>query len=150
MNKLMTFPLLILVIVTIYAFLGGGNITGGGAYANTSGDITVNGSTSTFDGGTGGIFSFDLFTGDGLLVVLLLLVGAGILLGISVFGSGLSEFSQNLVIKSVAFFGLWSALVLFSSDVITEGTGIYGILIYFGLTLMYGIGFVSDVSGSGN
>lgn len=146
----MTFPLLILVIVTIYAFLGGGNVTGGGAYANTSGEINVNGSTSTFDGGAGGIFSFDLFTGDGLLVVLLVLVAAGILLGISVFGSGLSEFSQNLVIKSVGLFGLWAALVLFSSEVITNGTGVYGVLIYFGLTLMYGVGFLSDVSGSGN
>lgn len=150
MNKLMTFPLLILVIVTVYAFLGGGNVTGGGAYVNTSGDITVNGTTSTFDGGTGGIFSFDLFTGDGLLVVLLVLVAAAILLGISVFGSGLSEFSQNLVLKSVGFFGLWAALVLFSSSIITNGTGIYGVLIYFGLTLMYGVGFISDVSGSGN
>lgn len=146
----MTFPLLILVIVTICAFLSGGNVTGGGAYANTSGEINVNGSASTFDGETGEIFSFDLFTGDGLLVVLLVLVAAGILLGISVFGSGLSEFSQNLVIKSVGFFGLWAALVLFSSEVITDGTGVYGVLIYFGLTLMYGVGFLSDISGSGN
>lgn len=146
----MTFPLLILVIVTICAFLSGGNVTGGGVYANTSGEINVNGSASTFDGETGEIFSFDLFTGDGLLVVLLVLVAAGILLGISVFGSGLSEFSQNLVIKSVGFFGLWAALVLFSSEVITDGTGVYGVLIYFGLTLMYGVGFLSDISGSGN
>ena len=150
MNKLMLFPLLILTVISIYAFVGGGNVTGGGAYANTSGDITVNGSTSSYDSGTGGLFSFDLFSGDGLLIVLIALVAVGILLGIGLFGSGLSDFSQNLVIKSVAFFGLWSALVLFSSSIITDGTGIYGVLIYFGLTLLYGVGFVSDVSGSGN
>lgn len=150
MNKLMTFPLLILVIITIYSFLGGGNVTGGSSTLEASGEVNVNGTTSTFESPAGGLFSFDLFTGDGLLVVLILIAAAGVLLGITVFGSGLSDMSQQLAFKGLAFFGLWAALVLFTSSVITEGTGIYGLLIYFGLTLMYGVGFITDVSGSGN
>lgn len=150
MNKLMLFPLLILGICTIYAFLGGGNITGGSASIDADGEVVVNGSSSTFSSPAGGVFNFDLFTGDGLLVVLFLIIIAGVLLGITVFGSGLSDMAQNLAFKGLFFFGTWAALVLFSADVITDGTGVYGILIYFGLTLMFGIGFVSDVSGSGN
>lgn len=150
MNKLMLFPLLILSVCTVYAFLGGGNVTGGSATIDANGEVIVNGSSSTFESPAGGVFEFDLFTGDGLLVVLFLIIIAGVLLGITVFGSGLSEMAQNLAFKGLVFFGVWAALVLFSADVITEGTGIYGVLLYFGLTLLYGIGFASDVSSSGS
>lgn len=149
MNKLMLFPLIVLSIITVLSFISGGNLVGSFTVDDPSATATINGTDSSYSAPNGGIFNFNLFSGMGLLVTIVALSAVGIVAGIQLFGSGLSEFSQNMIVKSVGFIGLFIALMVFSSSVIMNGTGIYGILVNFGLTLMYGIGFIFDVSGSG-
>jgi len=72
----------------------------------------------------------------------------GIVAGIQLFGSGLSETSQRMIVLSVAFLGLWGALSIMAKDTITEGTGWFGIILYLVLTIIYGIGFAFMFTGS--
>lgn len=145
----MIFSIGVMIMLAMISYVSNGNLTGDGFTANTTGGTTINGSTSTFEGQGGGIFNFDLFSGTGLVATLILLAAAGILAGIGLFGSGLSDTSQVILIKSVGFLGLWGALTIFSSPLILDDTGLFGILIYFGLTMVFGIGFVFDIAGSG-
>lgn len=146
----MVFSLTVMILLAVVSFISNGNLTGEGFTADTEGNVTTNGTTSSFEGAGGGLFSFNLFSGDGLLITIIALAGAGILAGIGLFGSGLSDTSQVILVKSVGFLGLWGALSIFSKPLIIDDTGIYGILIYFGLTMMFGIGFVFDIAGSGD
>lgn len=148
MNKPLLFPLSILICLTIVGYLSKGNLIGDGFTTDTNGSIGINGTSGSYSSSYGGVFTFDFFTGDGLLVTIIVLVSAVILLGIGLFGSGLSVFSQNLVLQSVAFLGLWGALTIMAKDFILVSTGIIGIILYFILTIIYGIGFIMQVTGS--
>lgn len=146
----MLFSLSVMIMLALISFVSNGNLTGNGFTTNTSGDTTINGTTSSYEGEGGGVFNFDLFSGSGLVATLILLAAAGILAGIGIFGSGLSDTSQVILVKSVGFLGLWGALTIFASPLILHDTGMYGTLIYFGITMVFGIGFVFDIAGSGN
>lgn len=148
MNKLIVFPLSILIMIVIINFIGGDTLSGDGFAVNTTGDSTINGTTTTYEAQGGGIFSFDLFSGDGLLITLIALGAVGIVAGIQLFGSGLSETSQRMIVLSVGFLGLWGALTIMAKDVILEGTGWFGIVLYLILTIIYGIGFLFQFTGS--
>lgn len=148
MNRPLLFPLSILICLTIVGYVSNGNLIGDGFTTDTSGTIDINGTSGSYSSPYGGIFTFDFFTGDGLLVTIIILVSAVILLGIGLFGSGLSVFSQNLVLQSVVYLGLWGALTIMSKDFILVGTGIIGIILYFILTIIYGIGFIMQVTSS--
>lgn len=149
MNKPMLFSLGLMIMLALISFVSNGNLTGDGFSVNTSGDTNINGTTSTYEGEGGGLFNFDLFSGTGLVATLILLAAGGILAGIGLFGSGLSDTSQVILVKSVGFLGLWGALTIFASPLILNNTGMYGTLIYFGITMVFGIGFVFDIAGSG-
>jgi hypothetical protein len=148
MNKPLLFPLSILICLTIVGYLSNGNLVGDGFTTDTNGTVDINGTTGSYSSSYGGVFTFDFFTGDGLLVTIIVLVSAVILLGIGLFGSGLSVFSQNLVLQSVVYLGAWGALTIMSKDFILVSTGIIGIILYFILTIMYGIGFIMQVTSS--
>ena len=148
MNRPLLFPLSILICLTIVGYLSNGNLIGDGFTTDTNGTVDINGTTGSYSSSYGGVFTFDFFTGDGLLVTIIVLVSAVILLGIGLFGSGLSVFSQNLVLQSVVFLGLWGALTIISKDFILVGTGTIGIILYFILTVIYGIGFVLQITSN--
>jgi len=148
MNKFIVFPLSILLMIVVINFIGGNTLSGDGFAVNTTGDSTINGTTSTYEAQGGGIFGFDLFSGDGLLVTMIALGAVGIVAGIQLFGSGLSETSQRMIVLSVSFLGLWGALSIMAKDTITEGTGWFGIILYLVLTIIYGIGFAFMFTGS--
>jgi len=148
MNKFIVFPLSILLMIVVINFIGGNTLSGDGFAVNTTGDATINGTTTTYESQGGGVFSFDLFSGDGILVTMIALGAVGIVAGIQLFGSGLSETSQRMIVLSVAFLGLWGALSIMAKDTITEGTGWFGIILYLVLTIIYGIGFAFMFTGS--
>lgn len=148
MNRPLLFPLSILICLTIVGYLSNGNLIGDGFTTDTNGSIDINGTSGSYSSSYGGVFTFDFFTGDGLLVTIIVLVSAVILLGIGLFGSGLSVFSQNLVLQSVVYLGAWGALTIMAKDFILVSTGIIGIILYFILTIIYGIGFIMQVTSS--
>lgn len=148
MNRPLLFPLSILICLTIVGYVSNGNLIGDGFTTNPNGTVDINGTTGSYSSSYGGVFTFDFFTGDGLLVTIIVLISAVILLGIGLFGSGLSVFSQNLVLQSVVFLGAWGALTIMAKDFILVNTGIIGIILYFILTIIYGIGFIMQVTSS--
>ena len=148
MNRPLLFPLSILICLTIVGYVSNGNLIGDGFTTDTNGTVDINGTTGSYSSSYGGVFTFDFFTGDGLLVTIIVLVAAVILLGIGLFGSGLSVFSQNLVLQSVVYLGAWGALTIMAKDFILVSTGIIGIILYFILTIIYGIGFIMQVTSS--
>lgn len=148
MNRPLLFPLSILICLTIVGYLSNANLIGDGFTTDTNGSIDINGTSGSYSSSYGGVFTFDFFTGDGLLVTIIVLVSAVILLGIGLFGSGLSVFSQNLVLQSVVYLGAWGALTIMAKDFILVSTGIIGIILYFILTIIYGIGFIMQVTSS--
>lgn len=67
-------------------------------------------------------------------------------LGIQVFGTGLSEYSQKLALIAIIYAGVWIFLTVNSYSLLNDET-IYpfGWLSYVGLTLMFIFGVVSDM-----
>lgn len=83
------------------------------------------------------------------LVILTVGIAAGIIAGIRFFGSGLSIYSQNLIFKTVTFFGLWAIISIMASDLIFS-IDIFGVLIWLGLTLIFALGFILHIQGTGD
>lgn len=79
-----------------------------------------------------------------------LIVGAltvGLVAGIQIFGSGLSEWAQYMAFNHAAYGGLWLTLSVLSSDVLLDSIiGWFGTLLYFGLTFLFIIGLIIETS----
>jgi hypothetical protein len=82
----------------------------------------------------------------GLIILIIVFVTVGVLAGIRILGSGLSSYSVQLIHKATVYYGLWS---IFSAFSITSFTiiPIFGLFIWFGLTLIYTIGFFQTLNG---
>lgn len=150
MNKLLVFPLFIMVMLTVVSFAHGMSTV---MYTNdpigTSGNITTNGSDTAFQ-----IKELDLsigmdLWGTGIMTAMIALVAVGIIAGIRVFGSGLSDSTQNFIMQGVGFIGLWGLLSVVTLPLLTGDGGLWGTIAYAMLSLMYGVGFLFQVSSGG-
>jgi hypothetical protein len=83
----------------------------------------------------------------GLIALIIVLVVVGVVAGIRVLGSGLSSYSVMLIHKSTVYYGLWGVFSAFSFGLFL-GIPIFGVLIWFALTLVYSIGFFSTLNSS--
>ncbi len=92
----------------------------------------------------------DIFdTNEFWLVLAGLLTGMAVL-GIAIFGTGLSEWAQRMVFISGGYGALWLFLSAGTSDMLLEGAlDIFGYLLYIGLTLTFIIGVIMETSGGG-
>lgn len=77
-------------------------------------------------------------------VIAMVIVGA--VAGITVLGSGIKEISVKIIYTSVAFFGLWLLISLFSVPSL-EAIPVFGWALYFVLTLVYGLGVFQQING---
>lgn len=83
----------------------------------------------------------------GIVGVAIITVGA---LGLTIFGSGFTTFTQQLALTGIIYLGIWGALTIVSSPLIlSDEIGIFGDLLYFMLTASYVIGMVQNVSSDG-
>lgn len=90
---------------------------------------------------------FDLQTG--VIAVVIVVMAIGVVAGISVLGSGLSDVSVTVIYKSVFFYTLWLLLSVFGLQGITI-IPVFGWVFYFFLTLVYSLGVVQQVGGTGD
>lgn len=91
---------------------------------------------------------FSLDTSLGWIVLLGVILAVGTIAGITIFGSGLSDASQQLLWKGTFFLTVWSMLSLMAYNLILAG-GFFVFILYFILTIMYVIGVVRETYGSG-
>lgn len=94
--------------------------------------------------------SVDIIGVDGLLALLIGFIAIGTALGITIFGSGLSNSSQNVIYKSVFFYALWGIFSALgcgvSGDVGLLSIPIFGTLIYIIISLCYVVGVQSQIN----
>jgi len=97
----------------------------------------------------GNIFTEYGFQVVGLFGVAISAIVVGVVGGIDVVGSGLSEHSVKLLSNSVLYFGLWGIFSSIAIPLILEIPMYFGVFIYAILTLMYIVGVIS-MSNSGD
>lgn len=83
----------------------------------------------------------------GLFGVAISTIVIGVLGGVDLFGSGLSEHSVKLLSNGILYFGLWGIFSSIAVPLILEIPMYFGVFIYAILTLMYIIGVFSMSSG---
>jgi hypothetical protein len=150
MNKMMLIPLGFMLVLTMFAAIYTGNMeTATGTtddYSNSSGIDTSEGS-GYVDIPSGGSHTFNLWSTEGVIAILITAIAVGIVAGIKVLGSGLSDMSQSLIFNGVLFGGLWACLSIVSSTIffINPITEIFWVF----LTISYIIGMGIHLNGYG-
>ena len=145
MNKMMLIPIAFLLVLLLFAVSYTGEEYDSSPtedYSNSS--IVINGTDASVEVPEAGSYTFDMWTTAGSLVILTAAVAAGILAGISILGSGLSETSQNLIFNSILFGGLWACLSAVVADFMFATTGTT--LLWTVLTVVYVIGIGAHMS----
>jgi hypothetical protein len=97
--------------------------------------------------GNGGVTTFGINYGLGILLVLGTLLAVGIAIGIRIFGSGLSETAQQITYKTTVYLVFWG---FFSPTALGLLVAIpfFGWLIYAVLTVFYALGIVDSIGGT--
>lgn len=149
--KLILYPLLILIFVGAFNMLLASNdIAFSRQYDKAfemSGNQTLNEATSTLEQQTTNVnFGLDMTTG--LIILIITMVVIGTIAGIRVLGSGLSNFAVTLVYKSAVYYGLWGMFSAFSLTAFMT-IPVFGVFIWFLLTLVYTLGFFQTLNGGG-
>lgn len=148
MNKYLAVPLMIMMFFAFFHFAVTsttiGNSIDEGQFTTGSGDFSN--AIIEFIGGDN--FVFNIWSVSGLIALVALAVTVSAMLGFSILGTGFSTYSQRLVFNIILFSGLWLALmsmsasILFANDLFT--------LMFFGLTMVYVVGFGMQAGGHGD
>lgn len=156
MNKLIALPLTFLFLIAVFSIYTAndtGNYTGGyneiednpgthetfGIYWSWPWEDTADGQQQT---------SFVFWTVGGMLLILSAAIALGTVSGVSVLGSGLSDFSQRLIFTGCIYCGIWSILSAASNHVLNVGGNtFYGTVLWIALSFMFVIGVSREVNG---
>lgn len=90
---------------------------------------------------------FDVNMVAGFIALIIGLVAVGVVAGIRVLGSGLSEYSVQLIHKAALYYGIFGVLSAFSFTALI-GIPYFGGFFWFGITLAYSLGFFQSLGGS--
>jgi hypothetical protein len=135
-------------ILTLFAgvFTGTHTTTDSDDYS-TSQDPIQEGDNVTIDIPSADSQELNIWDTTGAMVILVIAISVGIIAGIKVLGSGLSDMSQNLIFNAILFLGLWAVLSIVSADFLFETTLVT--LFWVTLTTIYIIGMGIHLNGSG-
>jgi len=150
MNKLLTYPLLIIFVMAgfnqllVYSYVDmsyDDTLEGISAKANQ----TLNEAESEFIQETSDtVFDINMITG--IVALIIGLVAVGVVCGIKILGSGIDTFSVKLIYKSTTYYGLWGIFSALSFTVFSS-IPFFGLFIWLGLTLCYSLGFFQTLEG---
>ena len=145
MNSLIVYPLIILFIVGGFSQL----------YNFTNVDLSYEGSLTDIESGGNqtldeteqelrqemkdAVFNVNMVTG--FIVLIISIVVVGVLAGLRVLGSGLSEYSVKLIYNSTTYYGLWGIFSVLGFTLFSNIPYSFGLFFWFGLTLVYSLGF---------
>lgn len=156
MNQLIVYPLLILMVLGAFCqlfyatnpqnvdFTYSGTLEGQASQGNQ----TINEEQSQYTGeAQDAVFDVNMTTG--IIALIIGLVVVGVVAGIRILGSGISEHSVKLIYNSTTYYGLWGIFSALAFPVFLEvqsGTG-FGLFLWLGLTLVYSLGFFETLHG---
>lgn len=111
---------------------------------SSNGSQTTNGSTTTITQDySNPVFDINMLTG--LTALIIGLVALGVVAGIHVLGSGLSEYSVKIIHAASVYYGLWGVFSALSITVFTS-IPLFGVFLWFILTVVYTLGFFHQVT----
>jgi hypothetical protein len=115
-------------------------------YSNSSGIDTSEGS-GYVDVPSGGSHTFNIWSTEGVILILVTAIAVTIIAGIKVLGSGLNDMSQSLIFNGILFGGLWACLTAVSADMLFEF--VITQMLWVFLTIAYIIGMGIHLNGYG-
>ena len=152
--KLILIPLIVMFFISVLytlIILQPVNLSGNINYNNPNivGQQNTNGSNTTFEA-NGADYTFITTMALGLVSLIIAFIVVGVVAGIRVLGSGLSDFSVQVIYKSIGFYSLWAMLSVLGLFALNLMPYSIGYMIYFVLTLIYTVGVLGQISsGSG-
>lgn len=153
MNGLIVYPLLLLIVLSAFVQLLTYD-TIDVEYSGTldefdaSGEQAINGTSQEFQQATEGAV-FDINATTGIIALIIGLVAVGVIAGIKILGSGLSEFSVKLIYNATTYYGLWGIFSSLSYVAFSSIPYTVGLFLWLGLTLLYSLGFFQTLNGGG-
>lgn len=87
---------------------------------------------------------FSLNESDGFLVIIVAILAVGVISGITILGSGISEYSQSILFQSFGYLGVWAVLSVPIHEVIGDMPYFF-LPIWIGLTALLCIGIFQEV-----
>ena len=145
MNKMLLFPMALMLILSMYGMIYTGYTYTPDStedYSNTSAD--VDGDPTYVDIPEAGSYTFDVWDNSGFLLILTAAIAIGVIAGVNFLGSGLSDTSQKMLFDSVLFGGIWACLSVAAVDFMFVNT--YTSLLWLILTMVYIIGVGSHMT----
>lgn len=150
MNKLIMIPLTFIIILAIFSFTAGFEVsemvyTEGedGAYtANISG---VNQTVVLPEKQV----KFDAWLATGIMALLAGALVIGGAAGIRALGSGLSDTTQQMIFQAAIYLGLWASFSIMASIYLMDSDlNNMGLMLWIFLTVLYVIGFSQEIAGT--
>lgn len=142
MNNMLVIPLFLLIIVGSFSQLWYYDATD---FSSSDNPYTQDINETQIQNGTeanleleGASLNLDFGMTIGLIAVIAGAIALG-LIGINVFGSGLSDFSVKIIWNGIVFYGLWSVFSVFAFNAIIS-IPLFGLMFWFILTVVYSLG----------
>lgn len=151
MNKLLLFPLTVMLFATIFTFGYSAIAAVGGLDQDLSDQSVIIDESGTWKNATVEIpgaesQQFDIWGSGGVMVIIIAAIAVALVGGINVVGTGLSDQAQSVLFDSVFWLGLYGVLSV-SCYAMISSSQIF-VVAWILLTLMYGVGFMMDAGGA--
>jgi len=88
--------------------------------------------------------TWSIMSAEGVMALLTIAIAVGIVGGITVFGSGISEYSQSIIFQTTVYVAIWAVCTLAIYDVV-QSVPLLAAIIWLSMTLMYATGIIQEV-----
>lgn len=133
----------ILIIISLFSIITGSSIKEIGS-ENLTAVGTTNQTTESFSiSNIGATFYIDEFQGAIVIIIALLIIA--VIIGLNIFGSGLSDQSVRIITLGLVYYGIWSIFSVLSYTLIVS-IEVIGALVYIILTVMFTIGLIQKIA----
>lgn len=133
----------ILIVISLFAIITGSSLKEIGV-ENIEATGLVNESSSSYDiSDIGATFYIDEFTGALVIIIAIMIIA--VIIGLQIFGSGLSDQSVKILSIGITYYGIWSIFSVLSYELIIS-IEVIGVLLYIVLTIVFTIGLIKKFS----
>jgi len=150
MNKLIMIPLTFIIILAIFSFTAGFEV---------SEMVYTEGEDGTYTANISGVnqtvvlpekqIKFDAWLATGIMALLAGALVIGGAAGIRALGSGLSDTTQQMIFQAAIYLGLWASFSIMASIYLMDSDlNNMGLMLWIFLTVLYVIGFSQEISGT--
>ena len=141
MNKFLVFPLFFLLALSLYSIADAT-----GSFSGEPGESPELPDDVTVDIPEADTQEFDIWGGTYAIAVIVAAIAVGVLAGIRIFDTGLSDQAQKLLFNSILFLSLWACLSAVAYDYLFQNA--YTIMLWILITTIYTIGLGLHMTGA--